>query len=53
MIYNFEIFNEKFYSEYKSYFTHNGEKFNLNKLLRLSDKNSIFKVNVDICKIKN
>ena len=46
-IYNFNTFNEKFYSEYKSYFTHNGEKYNLNKLIRLSDKNPIFRVNVN------
>ena len=46
-IYNFTIFNERFYTEYKSYFTHNNQLYNLNKLIRLSNDNTIYKVNVN------
>ena len=46
-LYTFNTFNEKIYSEYNSYFTHNGQSYNLNKLIRLSDKNQIYKLNVN------
>ena len=39
-------FNEDFYSEYESYFEHNGELYDLNKLIKYSNKNKVYEVNV-------
>lgn len=40
-------YNENFYSEYESYFEHNGELYDLNKLIEYSNKNKIYKIRID------